>query len=464
MNNINYHTSETNEHIKGYVTLDNNSYVAELVIIESKIEIRVFDFNRNINHNTMDMFSLKTIVFHGNLRHYQLFGLALNGYSNMKIGPNNTFTDYSYSASGFLHSKSDLNDINFFTGISIYAEKLKKWTGSTRKLDAVLICGLNNTHPENEHLVEFEKHINSIGNIGLYYSYRLGGLNGLHTVGMSISPHITLKFENASDLDQLIEQYIDLYMILRFLIGDSLDISRINILSEYITSSAFGDGIELFLPEKKTKSTNKPQGTFIPYSSVYRDNTEDTFPNIIWGSYYNQNLGINKSLLKKFITYTMVDNNEEKFLGYYRILESITMKTSYYVDESDLEVLLKRARGLLSRKFPNSSMSEFIRAVKRANKNKANTESCIIKFIKSLPPALTEGINLNKLPINEICTTRNKIIHQPLFSASPEVIYRYMEITEALTKLAMLIQLEIPIEKIEEIAYYHGWQLTFNTA
>ncbi|CAI2094187.1 Uncharacterised protein [Serratia fonticola] len=447
MEEVNYYKDNISEHVKGHVIIDEGNYCAELSINSDEIKIRIFDFNNRISLTYSEMVSLHSIEFKKGDGQYLLFGLQLNESSFMMIDVNENFNDYTFFAQGFLYSKGELKHNDLFTGLSIYGENVKKWSGYTHKLDKIIECGIGNRLPSDEDCVEFKKEIPNIGTIGLHYSYRCGGLIGLHTVGMSVEPHVTITFENPVFLDGLIEHYIDLYMILRFLIGGSLIVSNVKIKKG---SSCFGDDTQLYLAEKKSKRV-VDSGIFFPYSTIYRDDSENSFPELIWANYYNpKNRGV-KELIKKYMTYSMIHDDEEKFLGFYRIIETMTAKNSCYVDEERLSNLLKTSRNFLAKKFPGTSLSDFFRAIKRANQSKSNTEACIHHFIKNLPDVVIERLNLKSININEICNSRNKIIHQPLFLETPEKVNKYMNYMELLTKLALLISLEIPTSKLEEI-------------
>lgn len=75
---------------------------------------------------------------------------------------------------------------------------------------------------------------------------------------------------------------------------------------------------------------------------------------------------------------------------------------------------------------------------------------------------MIENLNLNKIFIGEICKSRNQIIHQPLFSESRDVIYKFKEVTEVLAILALMVKLGVSNDKIEEIAINNGFQNTFS--
>ncbi|WP_413740328.1 HEPN domain-containing protein [Sodalis sp. RH14] len=448
MDEINYYKDNISERLKGQVIIDDESYAAELFINVDEIKIRLFDFNSKINRTYIEMMSLHSLVFQKGNGQYLLFGLKLNESSFMTIGTNESFDDYTFFAQGFLYSEGELKNNTLFANLSIYGENIKKWSGYTRKLDKIIECGIGNKLPDKEDCVEFEKDIPSVGAIGLYYSYRYGGLNGLHTVGMSVEPHVTITFETPICLDKLIEHYIDLYMILRFFIGSPLMISNVKTQN----CSDYGRNYtQFYLAEKKEGKRAIDISMLLPYSTIYRDDSENSFPESVWENYYNPKNNEIKELIKKYMTYSMIHDNEEKFLGFYRIIEIMTAKKSCYVDAERLSNLLKRSRKLLAKEFPSTSLSEFFRAIKRANKSKQNTESCIHHFIKNLPEIVVERLNIKDINISEICNSRNKIIHQPLFLETPEKIYKHMNTTEELTKLALLIRLGIPEPTLEEI-------------
>ncbi|MCW2095140.1 UNVERIFIED_ORG: hypothetical protein M2382_001648 [Enterobacter sp. BIGb0239] len=455
---VNYYTGNITESHKGTVKLDNDHYVAELTIEDKSITITIMDFNGALQQNYLSMFSLENIVFNSNSNNFLLFGLTLNKSHHLKVGRNGRFNDYSYSAQGFIYGKGDLNPRTHFSSISIYGENIKKWSGFTKKLDRVLNSGLRNHLPAEDDCIEFEKNINGLGTLGLYYSYTAGGIEGLHTVGMSVKPHIAITFEKSILLDALIEQYTDLYMMLRFLIGSSLDISQVKIQSAMWGRNA----AQLYLAERSDRNKKVGHGIFLSFSTIFRDDSENDFPLCIWDKYYDSENKDIKELLKKYVSYTMVDSNEEKFLGFYRLIETMTMKKSSYVDENQLAKVLKIGRRFLARQFPGASISDFSRAIKQANKSRHNTESCIHHFINGFPQPMIDRLNLKEIVISEICKSRNKIIHQPLFSESIGRIYRFKEITEALALLAILVRLGVSNDKIEEMAISNGLQNIFS--
>lgn len=448
MKEINHYKDSISEPIKGHITIDEENYFSELSINKNEIKIRIFDLNSNKNINYSEIVSLHSIIFNHGISYYLLFDLKINKISSMSMENNGKFNDYIFLAQGFLHSRRELYQSDLFKNLSVYGDNIKKWSGFSHKLDSILNSSFLNKPPNNEDCIEFERKIQGLGIIGLYYSYRFGQLDDLHTVGMSVEPRITITFEKPVSLDKLIEHYTDLYMILRFFIGDSLMIS--NVWTQRCLEHS-GNHTQFYLAEKKDGKKAINSSMLLPYSTIYRDNSENTFPELIWENYYNPENTDTKKLIKQFMTYSMIHNNEERFLGFYRIIEAMTAEKSCYVDEDRLLKLLDASRGLLAKKLPGTSISKFIRAVKKANRSKSNTQMCIQNFIKKLPNIVVEDLKIKDIDIAAICDSRNKIIHQPLFLETPEKIYNNMNATELLTKLALLIRLGIPNEKLEDL-------------
>ena len=449
MEKINFYTDSINETIIGYTTIDNLNIFSELIINKNSITIRLIDINNKIKTSLLELPSNASFIFQYKSSIYLLFNLKLIKTTLMMIDKETSVNEFIFSSQGFLYS----NDVNLnyhqdFCSISIYADGIKNWTGSTTKISSIIEKLRTHTYPSEEDLIEFNHQIPEIGSIGLHYGFRYGGLNGMHTFGMEVNPHIKFCYNNPVKVDKLIDTYINLYMLMRFFIGEAINITdvKISVLSTYSTQH-----IQLYIPEKDDSKRNKYFQMFLPYSSRYLTESDYSFPAYIFKNYFLPEHNDIKELLKKYVTYSMIDNHEEQFLGFYRVAEAMTIQTSYFVEENELSNLLTKAKPFLSRKFPNTSISQFIRAIKRANKTKNNTERCIHHFIEQLPESVISTLKLDNVKISDVCQSRNKIIHQPLFTEASENIYNNKEFIDTIAKLALLLKLGVSTEELKDI-------------
>ena len=163
MTEVDYFSGNAREYIKGYVTIDRNNCFAELIIHGNEIKIRLLNFNGKLKVEYPDLMRLSHVLFHHGVSCYLLFGLDWNESSFLKIGSDETYNDYSFSAQGFLYSSKYIDELDLYTEIRIYGENIKKWSGCTRKLDSILECGLNGKLPSGNDCFEFEKKIKEIG-------------------------------------------------------------------------------------------------------------------------------------------------------------------------------------------------------------------------------------------------------------------------------------------------------------
>ena len=74
-------------------------------------------------------------------------------------------------------------------------------------------------------------------------------------------------------------------------------------------------------------------------------------------------------------------NPEDKFLGFFRILEKLTFKGKEFVDADKLNQLIDKTRLFLYKNLGNKkSVDNFLKRLPKWNKSKYNTEKCIQDF------------------------------------------------------------------------------------
>ncbi|MEN4697009.1 hypothetical protein [Pantoea agglomerans] len=455
MKDIDFYRDDINEELKGVITIDNEDYAAELKIKKFQIEVRFFDSNNKMERDYSSLLELESAVFCSGGMFFRLFGMEMSGTSFRLIGQANSFNDYKFTAEGLLFSRVNLNCINEYQTLGFYSKGTDAWLGNTSKLNEIINDGFMGKVPEQESLVEFERALKNVGVVGAYYSYKYGGLGTIYTVGMSVAPHITLRFDHSVDLNGLIDKYIDLYMLMRFLTGDRLNFTSVYV---HLKSGFNNEDVKFYLPEKNNTGSKLNNAMSLLYSSSYHDDSEKKFPLHIFENYFSDEDKEINLLIKKFVNYSLIDSEEERFLGFYRILERVTFKQSFYVDEAELSALLDRAKGILQKKFEKLSVSKFKRAIIRANKSKESTETCVRHYIKSMPEGFVNRMRLNEIKIDELCSVRNSMTHQPFFSVSEAKLHDCVITAKLLVSIILMSKLGVSYNLIEEVANTKGWK------
>ncbi len=137
-----------------------------------------------------------------------------------------------------------------------------------------------------------------------------------------------------------------------------------------------------------------------------------------------------------------MENPEERFLGYFRILESLCFNKKSYLDEVLLEKLSNRIKPYLIKVFGDKkSVTSFLKGLPRYNNSKYNTQKCILDFYLKIPVLLSGTWKLEKSNIGEICKLRNDITHANDYSISDSRLEENVKFIEVLLVFSLFEKL-----------------------
>lgn len=328
---------------------------------------------------------------------------------------------------------------------------IKKWTLHTKTQDQILNSLYNRDDNPIFCGMEFEEEIQNYGNIGIFYSStQFSSINELNT-GLKIFPEIRVTFLNQLEMNDIFHEYLKLYQLLTLFNGSDFKIDSIEIgLDDFRPSSI----AYLYFPS--SQNVQKNDYTLLPLGKdvIYNDQQLASLPLNFFDSYYNLP-DEKKELFKRYLNYKRLNSIEEKFLGYFRLIEKLTFKTKSYVDNDSLSNLLERSKSYLSKKLECNSktMANLNKRILRANNSKYNTEKCIADFYDTLPQEIQSSLIFKKEDLIKICKLRNDITHANDYVISDHELYEYTIFINALLFLAITnLLLEIPLEACIPIA------------
>ncbi|WP_374254994.1 HEPN domain-containing protein [Acinetobacter brisouii] len=147
-------------------------------------------------------------------------------------------------------------------------------------------------------------------------------------------------------------------------------------------------------------------------------------------------------------------SDEEKFLGYFRLLEKLTYKRKYYVDEAYLENLLKKTKSYLAKKLDVKTkiINDLNNRILQANGSKYNTAKCISDFYDLVPIEIQGQLSYKKADIPTICKLRNDITHANEYTLDDALLHNYTKFINALLFLALTQKIGIPFDVCIPIA------------
>ena len=235
-----------------------------------------------------------------------------------------------------------------------------------------------------------------------------------------------------------------------FFIGNDFSVELVEIGFESGKQGA------LYYPSEKISPTHEPNDALFPLGKNLRFYFE-SLPSLPLST-FNSYMSLPESQIsyfKKYLRYRRMENPEERFLGFFRILELLCLKKKKFLDDEKLlENLITRVKPYLIKKFGNpKNVTSFLKGIPRLNSSKYNTEKCIQDFYSKIPSRIVEKWKLKKSDIGAICKLRNDITHANDYYASEFEIEEKSKFIEILLVLALFEKIDIDLTISSEVIH-----------
>lgn len=325
-----------------------------------------------------------------------------------------------------------------YTSIEIFSNTLDSWIGHTTTQDKIIEYHERKelVNENEDRLVEVETEVQGVGILVVSYNFSWHYLPNEFSSGIVFPPSITLYLNHELDSVEVKNEYDRLYQFLSYIMGDELEIDRIILTQE---SASWHDQCSLYFPSHEHNKRYEHALIFHPLSHNLRDLSLG-IPSLdlnIFSAYYSLEPK-EIAYWEKYLRYKRMANIEERFLGYFRILESLCYKKKTFVDADLLGELSARIKPYLVKRFGTAkNVKGLLGAVKRANESKYNTAKCIGDFFASLPHELVEGWIFGKSDIESICKLRNDITHANDVDVTQDDLQSYTVFIEVLLVIAL---------------------------
>jgi hypothetical protein len=256
----------------------------------------------------------------------------------MSIGDEPPFSNYSEKVfnvdSIIYYPTNPISTENKFSGLNIYSKTINDWIGETTTQDALI-----NKYSEAEGnvfkhcpelLYEFNFGIDDLGSIGVFYKIypQLESLKA----GIEITPYLFLRFKSEKTEKEVTEKFHQLYNLLALMIGNDFTLEKIEFICEDFNFRGISSQFPMLYYPSITKEIARQinRGTtplsylLFPLGKNLRyDNWGlPEMPQEIFSNYFSLDLS-ELSHYGKYVKYRRMENVEERFLGYFRILEKL---------------------------------------------------------------------------------------------------------------------------------------------
>lgn len=253
------------------------------------------------------------------------------------------FSEATYDVGYVFCSSNTINNNNLFSRITIHSDTISKWIGNTEKQQSLMDAYYDNIKGnkfKDVNLIEFDTNINGLGNLFVAYNFSQYILSSEFKAGVTFPPSLNLHLHKPGDVRTIKSVYDDLYSIISFLIGSDINIEKISISS---MESHYHDNVYFYYPTEKHSKQPFNRLVLFPLSKNIRFDTIGlpSLPINVFNNFFNS---AKKNNFRKYLKYKCMLNAEERFLGYFRLLESLTYCESCYLDDEILTKTINRSK------------------------------------------------------------------------------------------------------------------------
>lgn len=354
---------------------------------------------------------------------------------------NRSFFEIKYNIGFVLFSPSwTLSDQCYISGISIRSNFIDSWIGITKRQAEIASSFKDNNRLTDKQwlLNEMAVAMDSGNIISAYYSFSDHYSLSEFKTGLSFPPLLGLDFHNPISVHSIQDEYTRFYNLFSFIFGSDFCPNHIDF---FIDPGRSGKG-SIYFPSSAPRSSKTilfPLGHDLMHDHL--DLPE--FPASIINNYYKLQ-STDTDLWKRYVKYRRLNSTEERFLGYFRLLEKLTFRKGMYVDGDRLSKLILRSKEFLIHWFDNKKgVNGLLKALKRCNESKYNTEKCFTDFAKTLPDSFFNSISMEIGDIKLVCALRNNLSHANDFILIEKDLDKYEKFVHVLLVLALFKKLGV---------------------
>ncbi|TKF99560.1 hypothetical protein FCV76_18375 [Vibrio sp. F13] len=348
------------------------------------------------------------------------------------------FFEYEFEVGFVICTDSRFNSFETAVSFSIDADMNKKWVGYTkhqkRLVDKFHTRKLN---PLSVDALEFTQELEGYGCLNLFYDCEIHGHSDNFTSGMNFPPKLKVKFDTPILMENLHFEYKKFYDLMTLLIGSDFKVDIVEVVGE---RNKFSSNVSAYFPvTQKTYERDYPVFP-LSHNQMFHSLPIPEFPLDAFNKYYRLPED-ERITFTRYLRYRRVRSEEERFLGYFRLLESLVYKSKSYVEPDALTELLGNSEASIIEKLKGKGSAKDIRKlisrIGRLNKSKYNTSKCLIDYYAKLPSELKQSIDFDNQGIEKVCKLRNDITHANAYSVDEKTLHKYISFVNMLLCVAL---------------------------
>jgi hypothetical protein len=426
---------------------ENKLFAGKLTLSPSKCTLRVMGERRP----SLDFSQSKKIECSSFHMSFLLYDLTIHYQSSQclraAMDDDVGFFEYEFEVGFVVCTKGHFHSYDRIISLSIDSDMIKKWVGYTNlQQELVEKFHTRTLNPLGIDNVEFSQDLGDYGQLLLFYNFETHSDVHAFTSGMKFPPVLNVNFKSPISIDDSYCEYQKLYDLMTLLIGSDFNVNSIKVVENRETLSS-----KVSLYFSTTNRTYEKDYPVFPLSRNLRfhDLPIPEFPLDSFERYYLLPED-ERITFTRYLRYRRMKSDEERFLGYFRLLESLTYKPKPYVNEDALDELLNNSESYILKKLKgkgsDKDIKKLIARIGRLNQSKYNTSKCLSDFYATLPSVLKTTIDCNNQGIEKICKLRNDITHANPYSIDESSLNKYTSFINMLLYVALLEKIGIKPE------------------
>ncbi|NOJ26210.1 HEPN domain-containing protein [Vibrio coralliilyticus] len=427
---------------------NNEYYSAILDINKSSITLDIYAESNEKRHLNLDYLNMTSIECRGFGKTYVLYGLQLRSHSTEGLSGSDSqraaLRVQFYASSLIAIEASPYFGEKVIEELEIESEVLEQWIGTTSTQQKIPSLSVDDSLAQNgKALKEFEVSIGDLGHLSLKYKRKIGGIDKF-IVGMSFPPRLTMQFKKAQSFEEALCVLNKLKHIMSFIVGRSFECKvhlklprRIEGFFFQIQSGSKSNGREVVLYPLLHNSIDPSFAARLPPFDV-----------LAFDRFFNLSTQT-QCKWDKYLCYKNMENSEERYLGYFRLLESLIYKEEHFLDPSVFDEFIESHYKDLAQYFDvkTKRMKDFLRYIGvHVNPKKYNVERSLNKLYRGLPLELRENLKYKQSDIRRVVSLRNDITHARSHSIETSELDDLLAFLEALLILEMYKEIGIDYE------------------
>ncbi|WP_455926923.1 ApeA N-terminal domain 1-containing protein [Pseudomonas capeferrum] len=430
------------------VTVEGGVYFGRLKLSPENITLRISgDLIQGRTFGSVEL-KLDFVECAGFSKNYLLYNLhcVYSQVAALEFNPDYIrHIEIEYVASYALIFKGDVE----IFGFKLFSPVLQHWIGYTEKQDEIVrdqVVGKRvGIHAPLNAIdsSEFNITVDGLGDVGVAYNIRASTSVFQFNVGVNFPPYFQIATDERVASKDVMELYQKAYSFLSILHGSDFPVERIQLISG---GPIHSEGL-LYYSQPELKRHQFRTYSFFPLGNKPRLDTSGLpkFPLDSMSVYFSPNYAFSEKW-SKYLKYRRMLNVEERFLGYFRLLESLTFITKGYLDPELLDKQIKRIKPIMVRVFGSKkNVVSFLSGIPRFNNSKYNTAKCILEFYKKIPVDLRKYLRLTDKDIESVCKLRNDISHANEYFEAVDDMHDKCDFIEGLLMIALLQTIDIPV-------------------